>query len=78
MPEGSRAGSREKAHEYLAVCKKHAVPLIMSSDAHLDLDVGNHQYAAEMLTREGYPEELIVNGDPEKFLRFIFRGNYTG
>jgi len=45
----------------------------MGSDAHIDLDVGNHEYAQEMIARYGFPEELVINSDPQKF-RALLKG----
>lgn len=70
-PGGSREGSRELAGELLNACKKNHTMIIMGSDAHIDLDVGNHRYAQEMITHYDFPEELVINSSPEKFREFI-------
>ena len=43
----------------------------MGSDAHIDLDVGNHTYAQEMLALYDFPEELVINSSPAKFREWI-------
>ena len=70
-PNGSRAGSRELAGSLLKACKKHGTTIIMGSDAHIDLDVGNHTYAQEMLALYDFPEELVINSSPAKFREWI-------
>jgi len=70
-PQSGRPGSRENAHTMLTLCKQYEVPVIMDSDAHIDLDVGNHIYAKEVLNEANFPEELVVNTDPEKFRAFL-------
>ena len=65
MPCGSRQGSRELAGELLAACKKHGTMVIMGSDAHIDLDVGNHACAQELIKKYQFPEELVINSRPE-------------
>ena len=68
---GSRAGSREKAKLMLAACKKFGTQVIMGSDAHIDLDVGNHTASQEVLAENNFPEELVVNSDKQKFYDFV-------
>lgn len=68
---GYRAGSRDNAKLMLAACKKYGVEIIMSSDAHIDIDVGNHEISREVLTENNFPSELVVNYNVEKFLEFV-------
>ena len=37
----------------------------------IDLDVGNHTYAQEMLALYDFPEELVINSSPAKFREWI-------
>jgi putative hydrolase len=43
----------------------------MGSDAHVDLDVGNHSYVVELLEMAQFPERLIVNTDVEKVKPYL-------
>ena len=70
-PGGSRTGSRELAGELLAACKKYGTTVILGSDAHIDLDVGNHTYSQEMIAQYDFPEELVINSNPKKFRDWI-------
>lgn len=70
-PGGSRAGSRELVSDLLTACQKYGTAVILGSDAHIDLDVGNHHYAQEMIASCNFPEELVINGSPEKFREWI-------
>lgn len=70
-PGGSRAGSRELAGDLLTACKKYNTMVILGSDAHIDLDVGNHKYSQEMIATYDFPEELVINSRPEKFRAWI-------
>ena len=45
---------------------EYRVPVIAGSDAHIYYDVGNLEYAEEMLVRCGFPEELVINTDLKK------------
>ena len=64
---GYRAGSRENAKLMLAACKKFNTSVIMGSDAHIDLDVGNHKISQEVVAENNFPESLVVNSDKQKF-----------
>lgn len=70
-PGGSRTGSRELAGQLLAACKKHGTTVILGSDAHIDLDVGNHTYSQQMIAQYAFPEELVINSNPQKFRQWI-------
>ena len=70
-PGGSRKGSRELAGELLTACQKYGTMIIMGSDAHIDLDVGNHVHAQEMIKKYQFPEELVINSQPELFKEWI-------
>ena len=47
----------------------------MGSDAHIDLDVGNHTCSKEMLEQAGFPEELVINSGSEHFKQWIHYKN---
>lgn len=68
---GYRAGSRENAKLMLAACKKFNASVIMGSDAHVDVDVGNHSLSQEVIAENNFPEELVVNSSAEKFFDFV-------
>ena len=70
-PGGSRQGSWEKGKELLAACKKYGATVILGSDAHIDLDVGAHERSQELLAACDFPEELVINRDPEAFKAWI-------
>ena len=71
LPSGHRAGSRDKAKIMLQACKKYNAAIIMSSDAHIDFDVGNHKFSQEVLTENNFPAELVVNTDAAKFFDYL-------
>ncbi len=45
--------------------------VVMDSDAHIDLDVGNHTFSMQRVKENNFPEELIINSDPELFKKWI-------
>lgn len=63
-----RPGSRQRCREIALCCKKYRVPVVCSSDAHFWAQIGESQEAVEMLREIGYPEDLILNGDFDRFL----------
>ncbi|MCI8483453.1 MAG: phosphatase [Lachnospiraceae bacterium] len=74
-PKSFRGNPKEKYKEMLELCVKYQVPIVMDSDAHVDVMVGNHVYAQEMLKLTGFPEELIMNYHCEKLKEYI---DYSG
>ena len=46
---------------------------MVDSDAHVDVDVGSHQYAQVLLDEISFPEELILNDRPELIKNFILK-----
>ena len=71
LPTGHRVGSAENAKKMLAACKKYGAAVIMGSDAHIDLDVGNHALSQKILAENNFPEELVVNSSVEKFFERV-------
>ena len=43
----------------------------MGSDAHIDLDVGAHEYSQKLLAAAEFPEALVINSDVTKFKEYI-------
>ena len=67
LPGGHRIGSADNARLMLAACKKYSTKIIMGSDAHIDLDVGNHALSQKVLAENDFPAELVVNSGVDKF-----------
>ncbi len=61
LPTSYRAGAREHYLEMLEVCKKYQQPIVIDSDAHVDVTVGAHDIVWKLLEEVGFPEELIMN-----------------
>lgn len=58
---GPRQGARENLKVLLPLGKEKNMKVIVGSDAHMDVEVGNFDLARELLEELDYPEELIVN-----------------
>lgn len=64
-PTGHRRNARENIKEMLKFAEKNGTKIIVNSDAHFSLDVGNFKEAIEILKESKFPEELIVNSNPD-------------
>lgn len=60
-PGASRVNARENDIRMLELCKKHEVPIVLDSDAHISWDVANFDRAAALLEELNFPERLVAN-----------------
>lgn len=67
----ARPGTHENCRKIALACKKHNVPIVVSSDAHNCFEVGEFDVAIKMLQEIDFPENLIVNLKLETLLNFI-------
>lgn len=70
-PRCNRLNTRENYLALLEACRHYRTPVIINSDAHCEIDVGNHTQAHELLAAVDFPEELIVNPSIEKAAEYI-------
>lgn len=73
QPECLRENSRENYREMLRYCVKYDTPVIVDSDAHVDVHVGRHGAALKLLEELNFPERLVINTDAEKLKQYICR-----
>ncbi|MFV0479780.1 MAG: phosphatase [Anaerorhabdus sp.] len=73
-PGGFRSNCKEISTEILRICKEKNHPIIMNSDAHISYDVGNLNYAEELIEECGFPKELVVNYNVELIEKYFFKG----
>lgn len=64
----SRIGSLSNCTEIALLCKKYGSKLIMNSDAHFCTLIGDFSKAVNMLESIDFPEELIINKEPNELL----------
>lgn len=57
--------------EILRLCKQYQVPVILGSDAHFAFDIAGYEFIYPLLAETEFPEELIMNDKPEKFLTYL-------
>lgn len=72
-PGSFRGDPREQYKEMLQLCMNYEVPVVMNSDAHVEVQVGEHGFAQEVLDLAGFPEELVVNYHREILKEYINR-----
>lgn len=60
-PEGFRTNSRENLLKIMENCEKYNVKVIMNSDAHYYLEVGEISRVEDLIKEYQFPEKLIVN-----------------
>lgn len=72
-PNSFRPGTWENDAKMLSLCKELKVPVLVDSDAHVDSDVGNHEFAEQLLREADFPEELLLNNKPEKVKNMILQ-----
>lgn len=65
-PRGFRINAYSNAVEILKLCMKYDVPVIVTSDAHREEDVGVFSRAEKILSEVHFPCELIVNTSLER------------
>lgn len=70
---GARVNARPLDIELLELCKEHEVPIVVASDAHIHLAVGNHDQAEALLEELHFPEHLIVNQDVNYLKKYVNR-----
>ena len=55
----------------LEYCKKYGVSIVLDSDAHCEVDVGNHVRSIALLESIDFPETLVVNRSIEAVSKYI-------
>ncbi len=66
-----RRSSLPNCGRIVEACKRHGVPVIVNSDAHFHTQVGDFTEALRLLAEKEFPEELVVNADRERFMRYV-------
>ena len=70
-PGSFRTGASDNYCKMLKLVRSMDVPVIVSSDSHIFHDVGNFSRALALLRENKFPEELVVNSSPKRFLDFF-------
>lgn len=64
-PQSARLGGRENITKLLMACKQYGVPVILGTDSHICYTIGKFDAALELMEQLQFPEELILNTNPE-------------
>lgn len=72
---GAREGAFENQVKILELCKKYQTKIILGSDAHIDIEVGDHSRTDKVLATVDFPEELIVNSSFDNLKPFLHKFN---
>lgn len=59
----NRGDCRAELHRLLALCRQHEVPVIVTSDAHHQGQIGCFSGSVAALAETRFPEELVLNAD---------------
>ncbi len=70
-PGGYRGETNENDRTILELCRKYRYPVLLSSDSHGHINIGNFKYAMELVRETDFPMELILNTSAEKLLSFL-------
>ncbi|MDY4694162.1 MAG: phosphatase [Blautia sp.] len=73
QPDCTRKNALENDREMLKLCMKYQVPIVIDSDAHFDLLIGEFQEARSLLESLDFPENLVLNSSLDKIKPFINR-----
>ncbi|MPM85515.1 putative phosphatase YcdX [bioreactor metagenome] len=69
----AREGSKKNCVELSKLCMKYEVPILLTSDAHFCLSVGDVSESIEMLEEINFPNKLILNTDYDVLISEIKR-----
>ncbi len=67
----SRPQNVERCREIALACKKYSAPIVVNSDAHFMAGIGYVKNAVAMLKEMDFPEDLIMNLNAERFIKYI-------
>lgn len=70
-PNGFRLNVADNVKKLLEACEKEQLMVILGSDAHFASQVGDFSYCQQILQETGFPESLVINHHPKKFLEYL-------
>ena len=72
-PDCNRQNAVENDTVMLNLCKKYQVPVVMDSDAHFDLLIGEFDRARDLLEKLDFPDELVLNRSVDAIRKYVNR-----
>lgn len=70
-PQRHRTIARDNNLEILRLCKKHHVPTILGSDAHVSFQIADYERLYPLLAETEFPDDLIMNYWPDRFFEYL-------
>ncbi|MCD8131989.1 MAG: phosphatase [Lachnospiraceae bacterium] len=70
-PLNARQNAEENIPAYLELCKKYQAPILLGTDAHYCDAVGMFDEADAILKQVDFPQELVVNLDPDRLWSYL-------
>jgi len=67
----SRPHYIERCRDIALACKRYGTPVVVNSDAHFMGEIGVVPNAVKMLEEMDFPEDLIMNLNAERFIKYI-------
>jgi len=71
----SRGGSKPHCTNIACLAKKYGAKLIVGTDSHISLTVGNFSEAEQLLALNGIPDEAVLNTSVERIEQHLARRN---
>lgn len=63
--------AEENNRTLLRLCRKHDVPVILGSDAHISFQIADYTRALSLVEETKFPPEMIMNYHPEAFFQYL-------
>ena len=70
-PQRKKPMAHDNNLELLRLCKKHQVPTILGSDAHISFQIADYTRLLPLLAETEFPDGLIMNFWPERFFEYL-------
>ena len=65
-PGGFRQNTKENSIKMLECCKKYGTMVVLGTDSHVDVTIGEYKYVNEVLKAANFPESLVANTSLDK------------
>lgn len=70
-PRNARQNGKENIVTLLKTCRKYDTPIVLGTDSHICYTVGRFEEALTVIREVDFPEELVLNADPENIGKLV-------
>ncbi|MDE6544258.1 MAG: phosphatase [Muribaculaceae bacterium] len=70
-PARHKTIARPNNIELLRQCKKHDMPVILGSDAHISFQIADYSNVLPLLDETDFPQELVLNDKPAQLMEYL-------